>query len=311
MSTEEAEHGSGVTRSVLVTGATGLVGGSLLPRLAERYANVRTLSRSGASAHPGVDARRWDGVDPGVSALDGVDAIIHLAGEPIFGGLPTKARLERVRASRIDSTRRFVDRILERAPDDRPRTFVCASAVGIYGDRGDEILEESSSPGEGFLAEVCRDWEAEAARAAEAGVRVVSIRIGVVLSNQGGALELMKIPFALGLGGRLGSGQQFFPWIHLEDLVRVLLWALEEPVSGPVNAVAPEAVRNLDLTRALGRVLGRPTFLPVPSFALALALGEISGELLGSRRVVPKRLEEHGFVFDQPTLLGAVEAELG
>lgn len=298
-------------RSVLVTGATGLVGSQLMPPLQERFAEIRTLSRSGSKPFPLADARRWDGVDPGPEALLGVDAVIHLAGEPIFGGLPTEARLQRVRASRIDSTRRLVDRMLERAPEDRPATFVCASAVGIYGDRGEEILDESSPTGEGFLAEVCRDWEAEAARASEGGIRVVSLRIGVVLSSEGGALALMKIPFSLGVGGRLGSGEQFFPWIHLDDLVRVILFTLEQPISGPVNAVAPEAVRNRDLTQALGEVLGRPTLLPVPGFALKALLGKIAGELLGSRRVVPAELSKHGFVFETPTIREALEKELG
>ncbi len=298
-------------RTVLVTGATGLVGGRLLAPLSERYARIRTLSRSGSNPFPGADARRWDGVDPGASALEGVDAVIHLAGEPIFGGLPTESRLQRVRSSRIDSTRRLVDRMLERPPEDRPSVFVCASAVGIYGDRGDEPLDESAAVGTGFLAEVCRDWEAEAARAIEAGIRVVSIRIGVVLSREGGALGLMKIPFGLGVGGRLGSGEQFFPWIHVDDLVKIILFTLEEEISGPVNAVAPEAVRNRDLTRALGEVLGRPTVLPVPAFAVKALLGTISGELLGSRRVVPAELSKHGFVFDTPTIREAIEKELG
>jgi uncharacterized protein (TIGR01777 family) len=295
----------------LVTGATGLVGGRLLAPLSERFDSIRTLSRSGRNPFPGADARGWDGVDPGAAALDGVEAVIHLAGEPIFGGLPTESRLQRVRSSRIDSTRRLVDRMLERSPEDRPSVFVCASAVGYYGDRGDEPLDESAAGGTGYLAEVCRDWEAEAARATEGGIRVVSIRIGVVLSSEGGALGLMKIPFGLGVGGRLGSGEQFFPWIHVDDLVRIILFTLEEDVSGPVNAVAPEAVRNRDLTRALGEVLGRPTVLPVPAFAVKAALGTISGELLGSRRVVPAELSKRGFVFETPTIREAIEKELG
>lgn len=311
---------------VLVTGATGLVGRRLLPELAKRFSAIRTLSRS-APKDPGattaafnssspseimaMEGIQWDGVDPGPSALGGVDTVIHLAGEPIFGGLPTSQRLARVRASRIDSTRCLVDRILERPVEDRPTTLVCASAVGIYGEGGEERLDEATPAGRGFLAEVCRDWEAEAERAKASGVRVVALRIGVVLAREGGALGLMKIPFGLGVGGRLGSGQQFFPWIHAEDLVGAILWCVESNVEGPVNAVAPEEVRNVDLTRALGRVLGRPTILPVPAFALRLALGEFSGELLGSRRVVSRRLEEGGYVFKHPTLRSALEAELG
>jgi uncharacterized protein (TIGR01777 family) len=225
--------------------------------------------------------------------------------------VPTAARLARVRRSRIDSTRAIVERISSLEETRRPRTFVCASAVGYYGDRGEERLDETAASGAGYLAEVCRDWEAEALRAAEAGVRVVCLRIGVVLSSQGGALALMRVPFSLGVGGRLGSGQQFFPWIHLDDLVGVILWALETPVEGVINAVAPEETRNIEFTRALGGTLHRPTLLPVPGFALRLVLGELSGELLGSRRVIPRRLEDAGFAFEHSTLVSALGAEFG
>ncbi|MBJ20518.1 MAG: TIGR01777 family protein [bacterium] len=307
--------------SVLVTGATGLVGARLLPVLAERFAQIRVLSRSTSRHRPAtdtgahsdfwVDVRPWDGVDPGASALEGVDTVIHLAGEPIFGGLPTAARLSRIRASRIDSTRWLVDRFLERPVGDRPARFVSASAVGIYGDRGEEPLDESSSVGSGFLAEVCRDWEAEAERARGGGIRVVRMRIGVVLAAEGGALGLMKTPFRLGLGGRLGKGRQFFPWIQIGDLVRSILWCVEGPIEGAINAVAPEAIRNADFTRALGDVLGCPASIPMPAFVLKTLLGPISGELLGSRRVVPARLEETGFVYAHRTIGSALEAELG
>lgn len=313
MSEATTTEGARKKKGALLTGATGLVGGRLLPSLAERHAWVRTLSRSGTS--PGgevtVDARAWDGIDPGTAALDGVETVVHLAGEPIFGGVPTRERLNRVRASRIDSTTRLVERMAERAPEDRPRTFLCASAVGYYGDAGDARLDESSPSGTGFLAEVCRDWEAAAERATALGVRVIQLRIGVVLSGEGGALALMRLPFSLGVGGRLGSGRQYFPWVHLDDLVGALLFCLDqETISGPVNAVAPGCVRNETFTKALGRALGRPTVLPVPAFAVKAALGEISGELLGSRHVVPARLEEHGFAFDYPEIDAALEAAL-
>lgn len=315
---------------VLVSGATGLVGRRLVPRLVERFATVRVLSRSIAGvgaedlAGPGaggvgggspsrgrIERRSWDGIDPGAAAVTGLDAIVHLAGEPIFGGLPTAARRERLRESRVASTRRIVERIAALAPGSRPRTLVCASAVGIYGDRGDEVLDETSPPGEGFLAELCRDWE-EAASAAEAlGLRVVRVRIGVVLAREGGALALMRIPFSLGVGGRLGSGQQGFPWIHIDDLVGILLAALErEDVQGALNAVAPELVRNRELTSTLAKVLHRPAILPVPGFALRALLGPLAGELLGSRCVRPRRLEELGFTFRHPTLETALTAEL-
>lgn len=317
----ERKSGEASNKRALVTGATGLVGRRLLPLLAERFDGVRTLSRSGpvsearSDTNPdgrgGVEGCGWDGMDPGSSALDGVDCVIHLAGEAIFGGLPTAARRSRIRTSRINSTRRLVDRVLERPAAERPSTLLCASAVGIYGDRGEAPLDESAPMGTGFLAEVCRDWEAEAERARTAGVRVVRLRIGVVLSEAGGALGLMKVPFGLGVGGRLGNGRQFFPWIQLDDLVRAILWCVEEPIEGAVNAVAPEAVRNSDLTKALGKVLGRPTLLPVPGFVLRGLLGEISGELLGSRRVVPRKLLESGFRFEHADLHSALEAEFG
>ena len=297
---------------VLVTGATGLVGGRLMPLLESRFSTLRILSRS-AGQRPAERGRRsfeWDGIDPGLDSLRGAEAVVHLSGEPIFGGLPTAARRARIRRSRVESTRRLVERIGELEAGERPQTLVCASAVGYYGDRGEEKLDESAAPGEGFLARVCQDWEAEAERATALGVRVLRIRIGVVLSREGGALALMRIPFSLGLGGRLGDGRQFFPWIHLDDLARAIVWALESEVAGPVNAVAPEAVRNEELTRALGQVLGRPTVLPVPGFALRLALGEIAGELLGSRRVEPARLEQAGFEYRYPRLEDALAAEL-
>ncbi len=297
--------------TVLVSGATGLIGGRLLPELGRRFGSVRILSRSPGGGADGVERIVWDGSDPGPEALAGVNAVVHLAGEPVFGGAPTAARQRRIRSSRIDSTRAIVDRIAEQDADARPACLVCASAVGFYGDRGEEWLDEDARPGDGFLAEVCRDWEAEALRAEALGVRVVRLRIGVVLARDGGALSLMQLPFRLGVGGRLGDGRQFFPWIHVEDMVRVILFALDEPVSGALNAVAPEAARNSELTRALGRVLRRPTLLPVPGFALRLALGVFSGELLGSRRVRPARLEAAGFEWRHPGLEAALAVELG
>jgi len=299
-------------RAVLVSGATGLVGRNLVPKLRRRFGVVRMLSRGlAAESDPSLEHFRWDGVDPGLEALQSTDAVIHLSGEPIFGGVPSAARLERIRASRVDSTRRLVERIGELDPAARPRTLVCASAVGYYGNRGEERLEEGAVAGRGFLARVCQEWEAAAEGAGAFGVRVVPLRIGVVLSGEGGALALMRIPFSLGVGGRLGSGRQSFPWIHLDDLVDVILWCLDSPLVGAVNAVAPEHVRNSDLTRELGRVLRRPTLLPVPAFALRALLGELSGELLGGRHVAPTRLLESGFRFAYPTLSAALEAELG
>lgn len=300
-----------MTETILVTGGTGLVGRALVPELVGRGAQVRLVSRSAGPPRGRVERVQWNGVDPGADAFRDLSAVVHLAGEPVFGGLPSKQRQRRIRDSRVDSTRAIVDRIEAQPADARPRSFVCASAVGYYGDRGEEVLAEGSAPGDGFLADVCREWEAEAARAESLGVRVVRLRIGVVLSDQGGALSLMKIPFSLGLGGRLGHGRQFFPWIHRDDLVATILWALDADYAGAVNAVAPDLVRNIELTRALGRVLSRPTILPVPAFAVRLGLGVFAGELLGSRRVRPGVLLDHDFKFRHGTLESALERELG
>ena len=297
--------------AVLLSGATGLVGSALIPKLLDRFERVRALSRSGrdplGGKIQGVDGIQWDGIDPGREAVEETKAVIHLSGEPIFGGYPTAARMERARTSRVDSTRRIVEHIASLPLALRPRVFVCASAVGYYGDRGEERLDEEAAPGTGFLSQLCQSWEAEALKAEALEVRVVRVRIGVVLAESGGALGMMRVPFSLGLGGRLGSGRQFFPWIHLDDLVEMILWSLSHETSGAVNGVAPEAVRNIDLTKALGQVLNRPAVIPVPAFALKAALGPLADELLGSRRVVPEKLVEAGYPFRYPTLVSALE----
>jgi uncharacterized protein (TIGR01777 family) len=296
--------------AVVLTGGTGLVGGALLPILLGRGCEVRALVRRGGRL-TGARELVWDGTTPPAGALDGAQALVHLSGEPVFGGLPTAARRLRLRASRVDSTRALVAALAALPEARRPRAFVCASAVGYYGDRGEEILDESAEPGDGFLADLCVDWEAAAAEASRHGVRVCSVRIGVVLSRKGGALPLMARPFRLGLGGRLGSGRQWFPWVGLDDLVALLAAALDdERCSGAVNGVAPEPARNEELTRALGRVLGRPTLLPVPAFAVRAALGDLSAELLGSKRVVPRRARELGFAFRQTSLEELLRSEL-
>jgi len=302
----------GVTdpRPVVLTGATGLVGGALLPHLRERGHGVRTLTRR-AGRIADVTEIEWDGITPPDGSLDGAGAVVHLSGEPLFSGPLTAGRRERVRASRVDSTRAIADAAGALPADRRPDTLVCASAVGYYGDRGETVLDESSPAGEGFLAELCVDWERAAAAAAEHGLRVVSLRIGIVLSRHGGALPMMAKPFRLGLGGRLGSGRQWVPWIHLDDLAALVMAALDDAdLSGPVNAVGPSPVRNAELTRALGHVLHRPTLFAVPAFALKLALGELAGELLGSKRAVPRRAEETGFVFRYRELQPALAQEL-
>ena len=297
----------------LITGATGLVGRRLLDSLRSDGRGVRTVSRSAPAtgSDDGVDRVRWNGRDLPAEALAGVESVVHLAGEPVFGGLPTAARLERIRESRVASTRALVESLRALPESQRPGCFVCASAVGYYGSRGDEELSEAAPPGEGFLAEVCRDWEAAAREAEELGVRTLRLRIGIVLAAEGGALPLMALPFRLGLGGRLGDGRQWFPWIHADDLVGLLRAGLDDPsYRGAVNAVAPQPVTNAELTRALGAVLGRPTWLPVPAAPLRWVLGELSGELLGSKRVVPSAALERGFRFRHADLQEALAHEL-
>jgi hypothetical protein len=290
---------------VLVSGATGLVGGELVRRLRAGGRTVRALTRDAAKVRPdpGVEACVWNGIDVPAAALRGTAGVVHLAGEPIFGGLPTAARRERIRASRVDSTRSLVRAIGALPAGERPAVLVCASAIGYYGDRAEETLDERSAAGTGFLADLCADWEKAAAAVEAHGVRRVSLRFGVVLSPKGGALAMMAPAFRLGLGGWLGSGKQWMSWVHLDDAAGLALRALDDPaLAGPVNAVAPEPVRNLHFTRALGKALRRPTFLPVPGAPLRLALGDIAGELLGSRRILPARAQAAGYAFARPAI---------
>jgi hypothetical protein len=214
-------------------------------------------------------------------------------------------------SSRVDPARAIAAGIGTLQASERPRTFVCASAVGYYGDRGEETLDETSAPGAGYLADLCVAWEAAAAEAEQHGVRRVSVRFGVVLSREGGALAQLARVFRLGLGGRVGDGRQWFPWIHLNDAVGLLGTALDtEAYHGAVNAVAPEQVRNAEFSRELARCVRRPALIPVPGFAVRAALGEISGELLGSKRVVPQVAQQRGYTFVYPQLAAALAAEL-
>ncbi len=299
----------------LVTGGTGLVGGRLLPALAGAGATVRAVTRNPGRAvgrlPAGVEAVGWDGRHVPAESLAGCAGVIHLAGEPVFQLPFTAERRRRIRESRIASTRSIVGELRQLAPEDRPKVLVCASAVGIYGSRGDEELDESSEPGEGFLAEVCIDWEAAAREAEEVGVRVVSLRIGIVLAREGGALPLMALPFKLFVGGRLGDGRQWVPWIHVDDVVGLVRKALDDDgVSGPLNTVSPAPATNAELTRALGEVLGRPTVLPAPAFAIRAALGGLATELLGSRRVLPRNALAAGYAFAYPDLASALAEAL-
>ncbi len=286
---------------VAVSGASGLIGGALVRHLTTKGHRARPLVRRA----PGPGEIGWDPaagrLDP--SDLEGLDAVVHLAGENV-GVRWTRARKARIRDSRIQGTR-VLSEALARTRR-RPAVLVSASAIGIYGDRGDEILTESSAlgPREDFLAAVGQEWENAAAPARTAGIRVVHPRFGVVLSPAGGALGKMLLPFRLGLGGLLGDGSQWMSWISIDDVVGALLHlVLNETLSGPVNVTAPEPLRNRDFTRTLGRVLSRPTLLPVPSAALRLVLGEMADStLLASTRVLPGRLLESGYRFTHPDL---------
>ncbi len=295
---------------VAISGAGGLVGGTLDPFLTTGGHRTLRLVRSEKGQGESTLWRPDAGLlDP--RALDGVDAVVHLAGESIAAGRWTEKRKSRIRSSRVEGTRKLIRSLagLERPP----KTFVCASAIGYYGSRGDQVVDELSAPGEGFLAEVCRDWELAAREASEIGMRVVSLRFGVILTPAGGALAKMLPPFQLGAGGRLGSGRQFMSWISIDDAVGAIHQALlDERLSGPVNVVAPRPVTNAELTRALGRVLGRPTLFPVPALGARLAFGQMADEmLLTSTRVRPRKLEETGFEFHDMELESTLSRLLG
>jgi uncharacterized protein (TIGR01777 family) len=291
---------------VLVTGAGGLIGSALIPALAAAGHSVIRLVRARPRA---ADEFRWDPesglLDP--AALADCQAVIHLAGASIAGGRWTRRRKAAIRESRVAGTRLLAGALARALP--APRVMICASAIGYYGDRGDETLDESGGPGEGFLAGVARDWEAAAEPATAAGIRVVQLRQGVVLSLLGGALPRLALPFRLGVGGPLGSGRQWMSWITLDDLVAVYGHTLARPdLAGPVNAVTPNPVTQAEVARTLGRVLGRPSWLPTPAWALRVALGEMGAELLlASQRVSPARLIATGFAFRHPGLEDALK----
>jgi uncharacterized protein (TIGR01777 family) len=289
------------------------MGRVLCDALARDGAAVVALTRKPGKQTPraGVEFASWDGARVEPDVLRGADAVVHLAGESIFGGLPTAERRRRMWSSRVEPASAISDALRRLPVGERPGVFVCASAVGFYGDRGEERLDEASPPGTGFLADLCVAWEAAASEAEAHGVRRVSMRFGVVLSKRGGALAPLSRVFRFGLGGRLGDGRQWFPWIHLDDAVGLVRAALDDgALRGPVNAVAPGCVRNAEFTRALAGVVHRPALVPVPAFAVRAALGELSGELLGSKRVAPRAAQQHGYAFAHPELASALAAEL-
>lgn len=298
--------------NVVITGATGFIGRPLARALVAAGHDVTALTRNVARAErllpAGCAGKEWTPTEPvAPDLLRGVDAIVHLAGEGVADRRWTAERKQAIRDSRVYGTRALVDALASLPGNERPRTFVSASAIGYYGDRGDEALDERSSPGSDFLAEVCVAWEREAFKAAALGLRAVAVRIGVVLSKDGGALAKMLLPFRLGAGGPVGSGRQWMSWIHLDDLVALFTFALDDPaVSGPLNGAAPEPVVNRTFTAELGRALRRPALVPLPAFALRLAFGEMSSVLLASQRVLPAAAERLGFRFRHPRLPGAL-----
>jgi uncharacterized protein (TIGR01777 family) len=296
--------------NVAVVGASGLVGSALVPFLSSGGHEVRRIGRRQAAGSP--DVFGWDYRKGHIQAgaLDGVDTVVHLAGENI-GSRWTAAKKKAIRSSRVDATRFLCEQLA--AMERPPATLVCASAVGYYGDRGEEVLTEGSARGTGMLAELCEEWE-EAAEAARArGIRVVHIRFGIVLSPRGGPLARMLAPFQLGLGGNLGTGQQYTSWIAIDDAVGVLHRAImDESMQGPVNAVSPQPLTNAAFTKTLGRVLGRPTIVPAPAFALRGLFGQMADDvLLASTRAMPEKLQQNGYTFQQPDLEGALRHLLG
>lgn len=291
-----------MSQRVAITGASGLIGGALSASLTARGDQVVHLVRR----EPRTAAEiRWDPagreLDPG--ALDGVDAVVHLAGAGVGDHRWTPAYKQQIFASRVDSTHTVASALAELAGRGQSPVLVCGSAIGIYGpDRGDEVLTETSSPGQGFLCDVVRAWESASKPAEDAGLRVVHARTGIVLSPAGGAMARLLPLARLGLAGPLGSGRQYWSWITLQDEVRALTWAIDQPtLSGAVNLTGPQPLPQVEVTKAVASALGRPALLPAPSLALRLVLGEFSSDILGSLRVLPSRLTASGFTFEHDT----------
>ncbi len=292
--------------NITISGGSGLIGRRLLKLLGAEGHTLRVLSRhAGTNLPPGVALSVWDATRgaPPAESLREADAVIHLTGENVAQRWTAAAR-QRIRDTRVQATENLV-RGLAQLPR-RPQTLLCASAIGYYGSRGDEVLTETSAPGSGFLPEVCVAWEKAAQSAEPLGMRVVRVRTGVVLDPRGGALGKMLPPFRMGFGGRLGSGRQWMSWIHGADLAALFLYALQNPLAGPVNGVAPDPVTNAEFTRTLGAALHRPAVLPVPQPMLRLLFGDMAEMLLGSQRVLPRAAEASGFRFQFPRLEAAL-----
>jgi len=291
---------------VLVTGASGLIGTALQRSFAEKSHEMLLTTRKESDDEQHVQWTAEDGfAEP--EKLEGIDAVVHLAGESVSGLRWTDEKKKAIRDSRVLGTRNVVDTISKLKQ--KPKVLIAASAIGFYGERGDEEVTESSTGGDNFLAEVGKAWESESRRAEDAGIRTVLLRTGIVLSKDGGALGTMLTPFKLGVGGVVGSGKQWMSWISLDDEIAVINFAIEnENLRGAINAVSPNPVTNEEFTKTLGEVLYRPTFLPLPQFAISMIFGEMGDALLlASTKVLPKRLEDAGFKFKYPQLQAAIE----
>lgn len=294
---------------IIIAGSHGLIGEALITSLERGEHEVFRLVRSSAGAgeiewHPNsnqIDATQ----------LEGFDAVINLAGENIAAGRWTDEQKRKIRDSRVNGTRLLSEAIARLKQ--RPAVFLCASATGIYGDRGDETLDEQSASGGGFLAGVCREWEQATEPAVQAGVRTVTLRFGPILAREGGMLAKLLTPFKMGMGGKVGSGKQYISWVAIDDVVNAIKLALKDALlRGPLNIVSPNPVTNEVFTKTLGHVLSRPTALAMPAFAVRLAFGEMADEmLLTSQRVLPKKLNDAGYAFQQPELEGALRKHLG
>jgi len=296
---------------ILVSGASGPIGAALLPSLRDEGWSVVRLARGTAAGRSPDNAQiAWDpATQIAAETVSEFDAVIHLAGESIFGRW-TAAKKRKIRDSRVAGTLNLASALAR--TEQKPKVFVCGSAIGYYGNRGDEVLREESSPGAGFLAEVCREWEEAGAPAVQAGIRTVSLRTGIVLSPKGGALGALLVPFKLGLGGRTGDGRQWMSWIDVLDMVGAIQHILKNEVRGPVNMVAPGPVTNAEFAKTLAGVLRRPLIFPMPAFAVRLAFGEMGEELLlGSQKVEPGKLMASGYLFRYRELRASLEGLVG
>lgn len=294
---------------VVLTGPSGFLGRRVIARLQAAKHNVRALGRRDPGI-PGVEFARWDACSTEfpTAALQNAEAVVHLAGEPVAQRWNNEVK-RRIRDSRAIGTRNLVQGMARL--QQHPRVLISASAIGYYGDRGEEALTENSGPGKGFLSEVCVEWERQAQAASAHGARVAMLRIGIALGPEGGALAQMLPLFRKGVGGPVGSGKQWVSWIHADDIAGLILYALEqEEIAGPINATSPEPVRNVDFAKTLGAALGRPSVVPAPAFGVKLMLGEMADVVLGSQRVLPERATRAGYIFRHPHLGEALKTLL-